>query len=482
MNIKQFSPATKIKSSDTNANNALLKSAILSGWVSIDDIATYVGADSPSFQFSLPGDYSGIISAGMRFAYQQLVSLSNYFTFNSNNSDSVGSASVSNIGTPTFTSGKFGNALTLNGTDQALSITDATGFHPTVFSIGKYIKTSATGVIQTIFQSYSTTGGNAQGISFVISATNKLYFQLGDNTSSTPRSINGNTTVTDGSEHYVVFTLTAEGWAQIYLDGELEASGYLGTPVYNATNYVRIGVSCYTGTSVASTWFSGQIDDLFLINGYALSETTIAAKYALGTAQGTGAITEQCYALFTQVSYSSPDTTFTIYTGTDYALQSATISNPMFSPVKAPYGFPLKEHKWTYTYMSSDATSSVDPAAATWYNLGSLSSSVPIGNWKLSYSIPIFAQIGSGSIDVLAGISLLNSGPPTYSESIDYRGRNNTTAYREILGGTYPISVSYSAKTTVYLMESMLQDGTNLALSANNGVVGSFLKATSTFL
>jgi hypothetical protein len=63
---------------------------------------------------------------------------------------------MANIGTPTYTAGKFSNALTLNGTDQALAITDHADFKPTgEFTIGAWFKTSNTGAAKMIFASYS---------------------------------------------------------------------------------------------------------------------------------------------------------------------------------------------------------------------------------------------------------------------------------------------------------------------------------------
>jgi hypothetical protein len=47
------------------------------------------------------------------------------------------------------------------------------------------------------------------------------------------------------------------------------------------------------------------------------------------------------YFIITKVAYSSPNTTITVYGGTDYDLANAAITSPYYSTQKAPQGFPL---------------------------------------------------------------------------------------------------------------------------------------------
>ncbi len=92
------------------------------------------------------------------------------------------------------------------------------------------------------------------------------------------------------------------------------------------------------------------------------------------------------YFIITAVAYSSPNTTITVYGGTDYALANATISSPYFSSAKAPHGFPLDPAKWTVESAYSSNTLQTNPVQNTWYNIGSMSISVPIGTWVISYA------------------------------------------------------------------------------------------------
>jgi hypothetical protein len=76
-------------------------------------------------------------------------------------------------------------------------------------------------------------------------------------------------------------------------------------------------------------------------------------------------------------------TTVTLYGGTDYTLTSATITEVYYSPWKAPFGFPLDPTKWTQQLVDNNAQTQATPATGTYYNLGSLSLSIPIGTWDV---------------------------------------------------------------------------------------------------
>jgi len=83
------------------------------------------------------------------------------------------------------------------------------------------------------------------------------------------------------------------------------------------------------------------------------------------------------------------DTGLTVYGGTDYTLANAAISSISYSTQKAPLGFPLDTTKWTVEVTDVTLRSQVNPTVNTWYNLGSITISVPIGIWKVMYSCDI---------------------------------------------------------------------------------------------
>jgi hypothetical protein len=386
---------------------------------------------------------------------------------------------MANIGTPTYTAGKFGNALTLNGTNQALSITDAASLKPTDnFTIGCWFKTSNTGVEKRIFQSYSG-NTNANGIKLWVSSTNLIYAAIGNNSASDTTVISGTTVVTDGNWHYVVWSMR-NNFSQVYLDGKLETSGYSVTPTYHATNYVRIGCGSTDGSNVV--WFNGQIDDLF-IAAYALDEQTIAAKYAAATAQGTGDLTLTKYALVTASSYSAPNTTVTIYSGTDHTMMNATVSNAYYSTQKAPYGFPLGQEKWKIEFMLiGNALTKNSPVAGTWYNteIGSPNISVPIGKWNIYYSVAAYMVKTDTAIIFLSTLSRSSSSETDtdMKRSQIIGGASGVLQIQSSVGAEKPISASI--KTPYYLI--VKTDTASATAVGINAFAPTVIRATSTLL
>lgn len=91
------------------------------------------------------------------------------------------------------------------------------------------------------------------------------------------------------------------------------------------------------------------------------------------------------YFIITKVAVSG-DTTLTLYGGTDYNLENEAITTPYYSPVKAPFGFPLDPTKWTVQTTDTADRQQASPSSGTWYNNAALSISIPIGDWLISYS------------------------------------------------------------------------------------------------
>lgn len=103
--------------------------------------------------------------------------------------------------------------------------------------------------------------------------------------------------------------------------------------------------------------------------------------------------TSEKFFIITKVAESGGTTTLTFYGGTDYTLANAAITNPYYSVVKAPSGFPLSPDKWTITTTNSTerTTSST--------GLGSMTDTlvVPIGAWKVSLQGQVGFTLGTGS-------------------------------------------------------------------------------------
>ena len=177
-------------------------------------------------------------------------------------------------------SGKFGGAVALDGND-AYSATDHADFKPTGnFTIGAWVKCSSPAT-QILFESYSK-NTKVAGIRIGTAATTGYAHCLsGNNTGTTSHtnyaSVYGTTNVCDGNWHFVVSTWDGTN-VNLYVDGTLENyEAWENAPVYAATNYVRVGCNNESGTNIA--FFTGSLDDVFLLNGTALSAEEIKGIY-----------------------------------------------------------------------------------------------------------------------------------------------------------------------------------------------------------
>lgn len=185
------------------------------------------------------------------------------------------------ISDPAEDTGKFGGAVLLDG-DDAYSIVDHADFKPTSnFTIGCWMKTSTTGTQMIMLQSYSQNTLRA-GILIATSTANKLNVLVGRNTGGVSGtdyiSLVGATSICNGLWNFI--TTTWDGsYLRIYVNGKLDLteSAWTYAPGYAATNYVNIGCRNNAGTN--SNYFTGSLDDVFILNGTALSSDEIAGLY-----------------------------------------------------------------------------------------------------------------------------------------------------------------------------------------------------------
>lgn len=449
------------------------------GWIADTNTWSFSSADSPTGVISINADMTALLYEKSRISITQTQALTAYFSMDSNSTSTVGSFTSTDTAM-SYTSGKFSNAATFNGTTSKIVITDTALMKPTgEFTIGCWFKTSNAGAAKTLFQSYSANTAIA-GFDVRVTAANVLSATIGKNTGTTLgvdySATTGTTTVTDGNWHYVVFTFR-NNLLQIYLDGNLETSAYSIAPAYAGTNYVRIG--CSNGSGSDNAFFNGQIDDLFFINGYALDEATIHAKYLANTAQGTSDLSLEKFGLVSQVgAYSGGATLVTAYFGTDYMLTNAAISNPKYSNTYSPARFSTKESKWSVLVTSAIDHGKTTPTSSAYYG-GSLltpagpSITIPIGAWWLAYKSLLgstYTVAAVGAFGMRAALSTANN---TQSDSDLSVLQTIVTpivtsgAFRFTAQVQKPLPVILKVKTTFYL--NLFQG------SANTGDVASFL-------
>lgn len=445
----------------------------VNGWIAAGETWTYASADGATGVFNVAADVTAKYCKGMRVKYQQALALTAYWTFNTNSNSDVGSFNGTDTAMSYATDGKFGKGATFNGTSSKIVLADNASLKPTgEFTLGMWFKKTGAGTQKTIFQAYSA-NTNICGIRLQVEATNKLTFVVGNNTGTTAGSnysvLDGTTNVADNAWHYVVVSFR-NNYCQIYLDGVLEVAGYMLAPAYAATTYIRFG--CYNPSGSDSLFFDGMIDDPFLINGYALDEQTIKAKYDAVAAQGTGNITVQKYGIITNVgAFAAGNTPITIWGGIDHSTANATISNPFYSSVKVPFGFPSNPSKWTVEFVAGYDFAQSSPAQNTWYNAYSIS--VPIGDWKISMEgvIGVISTASQTGVRISATLSKANNTESDIRASI-YSGISGASGS---LVGIQSFSKMrkwlLAAKTTLYF--NMRTVSTAASVARLTTVVGS---------
>lgn len=182
-------------------------------------------------------------------------------------------------------SGKFAGAVALDGND-AFSATDHADFKPTGnFTMGAWVKVSSIADDAFCLISYSQNTKVAGWGLYVgwggSSTVGYAKFISGNNTGTTRHThydtVVGTVDVVDGNWHFIVGTWDGS-YLRVYTDGgDAQAQIWGNAPAYAATNYVRIGCNNLTGTN--TQFLTGSLDDVFLLNGTALSADQIKAVY-----------------------------------------------------------------------------------------------------------------------------------------------------------------------------------------------------------
>lgn len=157
------------------------------------------------------------------------------------------------------------------------------------------------------------------------------------------------------------------------------------------------------------------------------------------------------YGIITAIAFST-NTVVTLYGGTDYDVANSAISDFYFSTDRAPQGFPMDPTKWTVQVSDTTQRSQSSPVQNTWYNLGSITISIPIGVWDVYYKVSARGVYNSNtSENIYSTLSTANN-----SESdVDF------TAYTFVAGASGNISggmttgvrktLVLAAKTSYYL-------------------------------
>ena len=385
--------------------------ALVDGWQSPAETHTYASGTT----INIPAGGLLKYSVGDKYKCTQSIPLTSYWPLISNSTDTKSGYNGTDTNITYTAGGKFGNAATFNGSSSKIVISDTANLKPTgAFTIEGDIKTSTDSKM--IFQSYAQSTNRA-GITLGISG-GKVLFSTAKNTGTTAgtdfSNLTGTSTVTNNTLHHIVVSFQSN-FGKIFVDGNLEASGYMFTPAYQATNYVRIGCGCDTGTD--QSFFNGQIGNLTFINGYVADVTYVQARYALSTDPGNANITATQYFNITTVA----DTLLTITGGADYVLYNGTISNPYYSKAQSPVGFP----QWFNWVPTLTGGGSMTFTAQT-----ITESRFRIDGRMLTFKINAYGTIGGTPHQTLISTNPIKvTLKPAYGGCASYNNSKSTTAY-----------------------------------------------------
>lgn len=456
-----------INSPGQTPSNWAMQTQPSAGWYPTGDTLTYVSSDIPAYFAKISGaNVTAKYSKNQRIKFLQTLTapLTSLWNFNASTvEDSVGT----NHGTATaitYTSSSFGLAATFNGTTSKIDLPNAANLKPTAdFTLGIKLKTDSSAV-QGLFQVYSNNGVQASSGYLVWLNSGNVVVSLANNTvvgandGNGATFLTGNRNIADNLSHEIVVTVRDE-MLQIYIDGELDAYKPCKMPVYSGTLYPAVGA--IFNTSTPSNLFSGTIDEIYMINGYALEGTTIKSLYSSNTAMtNSDIVIEKFGILNTDPYFDGTDTQLQLYLGTDYFLADTSISGVAVSNDTYPVGFPSFENKWTIHKLFTKNLFQSPSVANTVYNLGGYAMTVPEGEWELSLrGLAGFNLNGNIGLYIFAGLSTKTS---AFSNSLWKTGfySSATSDYNNI----ELINCRHSSKekTTIYALISSSVAVTNL--------------------
>jgi len=160
--------------------------------------------------------------------------------------------------------------------------------------------------------------------------------------------------------------------------------------------WLALGAATYEASDDPTYTFSFASDMTTILGvGMRIKLTDSGTQYFIITAVG---------------AYSGGKTIITGYGGTDYNLSGGAITNPYYSMVKVPYGFPLSPIKWTEKVTSVTQYGQATPTQNVWYNINAVGKiSIPIGVWNVDYSVMSYVDDTGTSLMSQTTLSTANN-------------------------------------------------------------------------
>lgn len=168
------------------------------------------------------------------------------------------------------------------------------------------------------------------------------------------------------------------------------------------------------------------------------------------------------FFIVTSVSITGSTSYVNLYGGTDYSLSAGAITNPKYSPEKTPFGFPPSPAKWTVSASDTTDRQQASPVQNTWYNLGSVSISIPIGVWYVSYQVT--GRSDSATPRIAFTLSTANNSESD-TQFTAFSGASATLVYAAV---TRSKLLTLTSKTSYFLNTRTTQSSASLLQNPND--------------
>ncbi len=187
---------------------------------------------------------------------------------------------VENVIRAQYVDGKFGKALSFDGTDDYVEITNDPSLSPTDITISAWIKRRSEDTKDCIFHRGDWASADGDLVFFGVMAStdtesNKLQFSIED-PDGTANRLHSNTSILKNEWYYVVATRDSSNM-KVYVNGELDASSGTASMATSQTNHL-IGIHYYDGAISTDKAFNGTIDEVRIYN-QSLSSDEIKIHY-----------------------------------------------------------------------------------------------------------------------------------------------------------------------------------------------------------
>ena len=275
--------------------------------------------------------------------------------------------------------------------------------------------------------------------------------------------------------------LASQKAVKTYVDGKVTVTADSTTTFSNKDLSSPTNIITSWNTA-QETWEYVSVDDptgIFRVNA------DVTTKYSVGMRIKFTNATNVIYGIITGVgAYTGGYTSITFLHQIDptdslalVLMANSAITLNYYSTQKAPLGFIPTPERWTVYVLNPNSLDQLSPKVGTWYNLGSLNLVIPIGNWKIYYSVDLRVSAAAAGSSMYATLSTSNN-----SES----DTSNTTGFvsglpTDIFITNEELLLNLSSKTTYYLIAKTLTYSVS-EINFRGSFKATLIKATCTYL